>query len=613
MPEIIVCQNSKNYHVVSFHSEIGIGRDSDNGITLLSQQVSRKHAKIFKEGEKYRLIDLGSTNAVWLNGEKIKAVDLVHGTTFCIADFLLTFIFDQAEPSFQLVLQNDIEIEPDQTSGPGESKTMLAVDRHQQKVSTSRSREIVEAFKLFTESIQTVHNLAEESLLQEALNSLLVLTKSEFGFIALLDRDEELTYRAIASFSPEKDSKRLHHQTIKHVITNGCAIIINKTTCTGKTFGHALCVPLVRHDITLGCCYFSRQHSPYDSLDKHINEVILQFVATLLPHHQQKKGKTLSSTPKNKGLTSRRDIILRSENMIDLYRDVHTIAPINVPALILGEAGTGKENVAEELHNSSKRQGEFVTLNCSAIPEGIFESELFGSVKGAFQDARDKPGKLELAHNGTLFLDEIGDMSLQLQPKFLRFLENQEVTRLGDTLVRKLNVRVVAATNQNLQEMIENKSFRADLFQRLSCFTLEIPPLNERKDDIEPLVHFFLDKFSQEYGWTLPNVLPNAMDMLLRHNWPGNVRELRNACLRLAVHSQGKQITTEDIIRQFEGFDTPDRKKVAAFLTLEQVEENHIQSALQEASMNISEAAKLLGVARSTMYKKMQKYGISTI
>lgn len=607
MPEVIVCQNSKNYHVISFDTTINIGRDSTNGIALLSPQVSRQHAQIQKEGNVYLLVDLGSTNAIWLGNEKIQSLELIHGTTFRIADFFLTFVNDVSPNTQQLVLEKDGVAMPE----PTENKTVLAADVKKGSLTAQTENFLlIKAAKEFIQKVQLLKNPNEDEILHEALATLCLLTNSHGGFITLLDTNNDLVYRATVNFDPDSDNNCVNHQIVKQVINTGITELSETNTCRGKTGTYVLCSPLSTNNKTMGCGYFLTSDSPYQTRDRLLCELLLLFTTSLLSPEENTVS-TARPSKDSSELKARKDIIIKSDSMLSLYKDVQTIAPINVPALILGEAGTGKELVAAELHTASQRKGEFITLNCSAIPEGIFESELFGSKKGAFQDAQDKPGKLELAHNGTLFLDEIGDMSLQLQPKLLRFLENQEVTRLGDNRVKKLNVRVVAATNQNLSAMIKEKSFRADLFQRLSCFTLKIPPLEEREADIEPLIIFFLEQFSQEYGWSLPPIHPKAMKMLRQYSWPGNVRELRNASLRLAVHSQGKPITPDDILRQFEGIEPPTKKKVAGFPTLEQLEEEHIYAALHEVSWNISDASKLLGIARSTFYKKMQKYEIS--
>jgi Nif-specific regulatory protein len=331
-----------------------------------------------------------------------------------------------------------------------------------------------------------------------------------------------------------------------------------------------------------------------------------QGVETLVPLSKEPDEKTaLKSRLLEEGT------VVESEKMVALYNDLLAVARINVPVLIIGEAGTGKEHVAHALHNFSKGTGDFVPLNCSSIPEGIFESELFGSVKGAFHNAADKPGKLELANGGTIFLDEIGDMSLSLQPKLLRFIEDKMVTRLGDTKVRELDVRVIAATNQDLRIMMEEKTFRADFYHRLACIKLRVPPLRERKEDIQPLIDFFLSSFSDKYDWKTSRISDNAIKMLMEYAWPGNIRELRNLFLGVSVHVQGKTIYPKDLAAASEEIQRIERQPSRSFPSAEDIEKRHIVDALERTGWNKAQASKLLGISRDTLYRKVRKYKIS--
>lgn len=305
-------------------------------------------------------------------------------------------------------------------------------------------------------------------------------------------------------------------------------------------------------------------------------------------------------------------IVVHTESMLALYRDVEEVAQVNVPVLILGEPGTGKEKIAQAIHSFSGLQGAFVPLNCSSIPEGIFESEIFGSVKGAFHNATDKPGKLEMANNGTVFFDEVGDMALVLQPKLLRFLEDKMVTRLGDTRSKRVNVRFVAATNQNLDKMIQEGRFRDDLFQRLACITLTIPPLRKRKDDILPLAEHFLTKFSSEHSLPEQIITDDGKQALLSYSWPGNVRELGNILLNCAVRNRNGRITSAAL--ELGHPDSPPAEESAGegFPSLEEMEKKHIQQALQQAAGNKLKTAKMLGISRDTLYNKIRKFKIDT-
>ncbi len=311
-----------------------------------------------------------------------------------------------------------------------------------------------------------------------------------------------------------------------------------------------------------------------------------------------------------KSLKVKENIVIESEKSIKLYQDIRAIADINVPVLITGESGSGKELIARALHDLSKQEGEFVPLNCSTIPETLFESELFGSVKGAYNNAANKPGKLEVADNGTLFLDEIGDMLFSLQPKLLRFLENNELTRLGETKARKVNARIVAATNQDLKALMKEKAFRPDLYQRLACLKLNACPLRERKEDILPLINFFMKKFSEKYNWRVPHISESALKKLLKYRWPGNVRELKNLVLALSARVRGRVIYPRDLIAVSEEFSQPDKKSAETFIAMKDMEKRHIQKALELECGKVSGAAKLLKIGRATLYEKIKRYNI---
>jgi len=339
----------------------------------------------------------------------------------------------------------------------------------------------------------------------------------------------------------------------------------------------------------------------------HINDMSLDETVTTFSEEslslELKKKAELTERLKRFG------VIVENDAMLSLYFDISELATINVPVLITGEPGTGKEKVAEALHAFSDMSGDLVPLNCAAIPEGIFESELFGSVKGAFSNATDKPGKLELADNGTIFMDEVGDMILSIQPKLLRFLEDKTITRLGDTRTKKLDVRVVAATNQDLETMIAEKTFRDDLYQRLACIKLHVPPLRERKEDIFPLAEFFLELFAKEYNFQKQRLSDKAKKIMLAYNWPGNVRELKNVLLRAAVKSSKKNLIEPVHLKAAsEKMQLKSIPQTDDFSSLEEMEKNHVMAAMERTKGNKAKAAKILGISRDTLYNKLRKY-----
>jgi formate hydrogenlyase transcriptional activator len=303
------------------------------------------------------------------------------------------------------------------------------------------------------------------------------------------------------------------------------------------------------------------------------------------------------------------EIIGDSPQFRSVLDQVATVAPTDASVLILGETGTGKELIARAIHDlSGRRERTFVKLNCAAIPTGLLESELFGHEKGAFTGAiMQKAGRFELANKGTLFLDEIGDIPLELQPKLLRALQEHEFERLGGTRTIKVDVRLVAATNRDLAQMINERQFRTDLYYRLSVFPISVPPLRERADDIPKLVRYFTQKFARRMNKHVESISQETMDALVRYPWPGNVRELENLIERAVILTRGTtlQIPISEL--------RPASTESASPVTLEEAERDHIRRILERSNGVVggpNGAAARLGMKRTTLQSKMKKLGI---
>ena len=309
------------------------------------------------------------------------------------------------------------------------------------------------------------------------------------------------------------------------------------------------------------------------------------------------------------------EIIGASEAMQKIYASLKMVAATDATVLLLGETGTGKELIARTIHNLSGRKEQvMVKVNCGALPAGLVESELFGHEKGAFTGATaQKKGRFELAHRGTIFLDEVGELPLDTQVKLLRVLQEQEFERVGGAQTLKVNVRVIAATNRNLQEQVQRGAFRADLFYRLNIFPLEIPPLRERSSDIPLLANYFVREFARRLGKRITSINQKALDKLTHYNWPGNVRELANILERAVILCQGRALQEEHIgIFLAAPAMTDSNEK---FETLEEAERRHILQALERTNGVLAGpngAAQLLGMNRSTLWSKMRKLGIET-
>ncbi len=306
-----------------------------------------------------------------------------------------------------------------------------------------------------------------------------------------------------------------------------------------------------------------------------------------------------------------KEFVATSDSMIKIFETLEKVIPTKSNIIILGESGTGKGLIAEMIHcNSPRRDKPFISINCSAIPDGLLESELFGYKKGAFTGAvSDKLGLIPLAHQGTLFLDEIGDMPVSLQAKLLKVLETGEVYPLGETKPKIVDVRIISATNVDIENRIKEGRFREDLYWRLNVIEIKIPPLRERKDDIEVLVKHFTDKFSAEHKKNIKGIDKHAMSLLLGYSWPGNVRELRNVIERAVVLAEGEYITPENLpdkLKKAEREIKPSTLKTY----LSDYEKTLLIKLYESHNRDKEETARALGIDLATLYRKFKKYGI---
>jgi DNA-binding NtrC family response regulator len=308
------------------------------------------------------------------------------------------------------------------------------------------------------------------------------------------------------------------------------------------------------------------------------------------------------------------DIIGKSPKMQAVFDLIKTVAPTKSTVLIQGESGTGKELVARAIHDSSLRPEEpFIALACGALPQSLLEAELFGYEKGAFTGAvAQKKGKIEIADSGTLFLDEIGDIDSKTQVDLLRFLQERQFSRLGGNDEIKVDVRIIAATNRDLKKMVEQGKFRDDLYYRINVFTLTIPPLRERHEDIPLLANHFIEKYAIETGKRVEKISEHALQTLMDYSWPGNVRELENAIEHAVVVTEGTVILPNalPVLAQVQNLDQ--KPVVDTAKSLDQIEKEHILSVLNKTKGNISKAAKTLGINRVTLYRKLKEYNIKT-
>ncbi|MCK5251213.1 MAG: sigma-54-dependent Fis family transcriptional regulator [Spirochaetaceae bacterium] len=306
--------------------------------------------------------------------------------------------------------------------------------------------------------------------------------------------------------------------------------------------------------------------------------------------------------------------LTRTPSMESLFILIEKAAPTDAPVIITGESGTGKEMAANTVHAySPKKDAPFIKLNCAAIPEALMESELFGHERGAFTDARERrKGKFEQAKGGTIFFDEIGDMNIGTQAKILRVLQEKEFERLGGSETISADVRVLAATNKNLREMVKHGSFREDLYYRLSVITIELPPLRDRPGDLPVLTEFFIERFNKRYNKNIKGISEITRRLFSSHDWPGNIRELKNCIERAVIFCDGDRIDLSDLPKQYAEVDL-ERSFVGRSLddATDNITRELIQDALDRSSGQKQQAAEILNIHRKTLYNKMKKLGMN--
>jgi len=349
------------------------------------------------------------------------------------------------------------------------------------------------------------------------------------------------------------------------------------------------------------------KHGAYDYLAKPVDPDALEHMVEKALEHRRTRQDVARLQETLNTIFPNTILVAKSPAMKQVLDMIEVVAPTDATVLITGESGTGKEVVARAIHAASPRRlMPMVTIHCGALSETLLESELFGHERGAFTGAQfRKKGKFEVADGGTVFLDEIGDISMKTQSDLMRVLQEKEIVHVGSTQPMHVDFRCIAATNKDLEPLIEAHTFRSDLYYRLKVVSLHLPPLRERREDIPPLVDHFLRKFCAAMNRAeVPRVAPETMDLLFRHDWPGNVRELENAVERALVVGRGPEMKPADFSFQWQAAVVPNGR------TLEDVERSHIEHVWSESAGNHSRAARTLGIDRTTLYKKLKRYGL---
>jgi Nif-specific regulatory protein len=378
-------------------------------------------------------------------------------------------------------------------------------------------------------------------------------------------------------------------------------------------------VPILLHGKSIGVLHVDRlfgNEVPFDE-DIRLLSIVATLIAQFVSLNRQvrlREARLLKNcVPPGRSCSDSNNrcfMVGKSPSMMVVQRQMEKVAPSRAAVLLLGESGTGKTLVAKILHELSTRAGApFVKINCASLPENLLESELFGYEKGAFSGAvRSKPGRVEQADDGTIFLDEVGELSLPLQAKLLRFLQEKEFERLGSTRTRKVDVRVLAATNRDLASSVMDGSFREDLYYRLNVFPIHVPPLRDRKEDIPDLLHHFLDRISQEYGRRV-GISKAAMTLLSRYDWPGNVREMENLIERLVIMADDEEIDV-GLLPAFLSEQKVEDHKNDSLSRIEEIERKEVLAALERNAWNQTRTARELGITPRQIGYRVKKFGL---
>jgi len=489
---------------------------------------------------------------------------------------------------------------------------------------------------------ETCRVIGQALKLDQALDTILAILSSSLSMkrATVTLKDEETGYLVIRASHGLTESERKRgvyrqdegitgriFQTARAYIVPDISkepLFLNKTRSRHiqKESIAFLGVPILLHGKSIGVLNVDRLFEDEIPFDEDIR--LLSIIATLIAQfvslnrqvrlREAKLLKDCSLTGKSDSETQSRFFMVgKSPSMVAVQHQIRKVAPSKASVLLLGESGTGKTLVAKILHELSTRSGSpFVKINCASLPENLLESELFGYEKGAFTGAiRSKPGRVEEADGGTIFLDEIGELTLPLQAKMLRFLQEKEFERLGGTDTRKVNVRVLAATNKNLAAAVSEGEFREDLYYRLNVFPIYVPPLREREEDIPNLLLYFAGKISQEYGRQI-GISKTVMALLTKYDWPGNVREMENLIERLVIMADGDEIGVNLLPTSFCKHGTEQDAK-QPLSRIEEIERKEILAALERNKWNRTRTAQELGITLRQISYRVRKFGLDKL
>ena len=576
-----------------------IGRETAANLCIADASVSRRHSKIEKRETGFVLTDLESLNGTFVNDVPIKTRLLEHGDRVRIGDSQFLFLTHEGDATSK---SSDVRIEEAHVvSG---STVQIRFD----DAIYQMARDLSALMKIST-SINSIRGL--DNLLERLLELLFEVVPAQRGAILLTDQGsfETSLVFGLDRMLGKDASVTVSRTIVQQVLRDGVALLANdaasETTLASDSLISArtrsvMCVPLILFDRKLGVLYLDSTLARDQFNRDHLQLVtaIAGIAAVAIENARQFEWLETENERLRTDVNIEHNMVGESAAMQRVYHFISKVAPTDATVLINGESGTGKELAARAIHRNSKRaQKPFMAVNCAALNESLLESELFGHEKGSFTGAfTQKKGRLEIADGGTVFLDEVGELTPPLQVKLLRVLQEREFERVGGTVTINVDLRLIAATNKNLEEAIEAGQFRQDLYYRLNVVSLEMPALRDRRDDIMLLANYFADKSGARCNRKLKGFSDEARACLISYDWPGNVRELENVIERAIVLGTTDMILAEDLPEAL-----LEREVNAANLTryhgaVAQAKKQIILNAMQQTGGNVNDAAKLLGV-----------------
>ncbi|HVI09458.1 MAG TPA: sigma 54-interacting transcriptional regulator [Candidatus Binatia bacterium] len=598
-----------------------IGRDASNGITVSDPSVSRKHCQLDWEDGRYRVRDLDSRNGTLVNGSPVEMHWLQHGDEIATGDSSFLFLLEEDTPS---LTGGRLEFEDAQFTAETKiihPKDVLYLQPERLVRELPASSALARNLNALLKISRVVHAIRDVTELQsQLLDQIFEVVPAGRGAILLADKDSRQFNSTFVRGRNGNPGPALKVSTTvaRRVLEQGISILASDVarndnlreveSLAASQVRSLLCVPLTVFQVVTGCIYLDS-----DQLAHRFNEEHLQLVTAIAGisavalenarrlHWLEEENERLTLE-----ISQERSLVGEGPRMKEIYQLLKRVAPSDSTVLIEGESGTGKELAARAVHRNSPRAGKpFVAINCAAIPESLLETELFGHERGAFTGAMmQKKGKLEVADGGTVFLDEIGELAPALQVKLLRVLQEREFERVGGHRVIKVDIRIIAATNCNLELAVRNGDFRQDLYYRLAVLKVTMPALRDRREDIPLLVRHFVQKHAKHCKVKPRPVSPPALARLVNYDWPGNVRELENAVERALVLGSSDMILPEDLPESLlESPSVPETTEAKYHEAIKEFKKQLIRDALEQTQGNYAEAARLLGVHPNYLHR----------